>query len=287
MPEPDGTIVSRNQVVLFGHFANTFERLYDESILSQVSVERMFYLSDGLKVAGYIAMPKEAGKYPVLIWNRGGYGERGALDDLTAWLILASTATWGYVVLATQYRGNRGGDGEEDWGGLDVNDSLNLLNVAENIPECDMSRIGIEGASRGGMTTYRALVREQRFKCAIIHAGLADIEAIRNFSEHFEKFTDEKLAGLTGEQKQQRLCGMSAVCFAEKLPRDIPFLLMHGTHDVTVPISQTEAIVERMNEYGIPHRYEVIDGGGHVALKDGSYKQIDDLRKAWLAEHLG
>ena len=70
------------------------------------------------------ARPKKDGRYPVLIWNRGGSRDRGALDDLRAYLILASTAVWGYVVLATQYRGNMGGEGEEDWGGKDLDDSL-------------------------------------------------------------------------------------------------------------------------------------------------------------------
>jgi cephalosporin-C deacetylase-like acetyl esterase len=44
---------------------------------------RITYLSDGLKVTGYMATPKKAGKYPCVIVNRGGNRESGAWNDFT------------------------------------------------------------------------------------------------------------------------------------------------------------------------------------------------------------
>ena len=281
-----GHIIERRNVALFGHFAQAFTRLYDESIFGEVKVERITYVSDGLKIKGYVAMPKKAGVYPVLLWNRGGYRDRGALDDMTAWMILGSTAGWGYVVLATQYRGNRDGEGEPDWGGKDVDDALNMLEVARNIPECDLNRVAIEGASRGGMTTYRALIRDSRFRCAIVHAGLSDLIAIGKTSENFKLLTDKITEGATEDERREKIESLSAVHFADKLPRDIPILLLHGTDDNTVPVDQTTRLAEQFDKYGIPYQLELIEGGGHVALKDGSYAKIDVLRKAWLQKYL-
>lgn len=286
MPSPTGTLIDREPVVLSKILAQTFRRLYDGSILERVTVEKITYISDGLKVKGVIALPKTDGPHPVLLWNRGGHGDRGALDDLTSWLILGTTADWGISVVGSQYRGNKGGEGEEDWGGKDVDDALNMLKVAERIPQCDMSRAAIEGASRGGMTTYRALVRDSRFACGIVHAGVADIAAIRDYSKSFRTYTDRLLEGLSDAEKSEAIRNISATHFADKLPKTTPLLLMHGTEDKIVPITQTETLVERLDRYGVPYRYERIEGGGHVALKDGSYKRIDELRKEWLERYL-
>ncbi|MCB2229997.1 prolyl oligopeptidase family serine peptidase [bacterium] len=286
MTNPTGTIIDREPIVLSKIFEQTFRKLYDGSILERVTVEKITYISDGLKVKGVIALPKTDGPHPVLLWNRGGHGDRGALDDLTSWLILGSTADWGIAVVGSQYRGNKGGEGEEDWGGKDVDDALNILKVAEQLPQCDMTRMAIEGASRGGMTTYRALTRDDRFRCGIVHAGVADIEAIREFSGSFRTYTDRLFAGHTDGEATEAMRAISAVHFAGKLPKTTPLLLMHGTEDHTVPIEQSESLVAQLDKFGVPYRYERIEGGGHVALKDGSYKQIDELRKEWLEEYL-
>ena len=181
----DGEIVERLVVTLPEHQKRVVCKMYSEEVIQESIVEGICYWSDGLKIKGYLARPRQSGKYPVLIWNRGGSGNRGALDDLLAFLILASTAVWGYVVLATQYRGNMGSEGEPDWGGGDLNDSLNLLQTASYIEAADTTRVAIEGASRGGMTTYRALKSGPHFKCAIVHAGLTDLVAIQEQNKDF------------------------------------------------------------------------------------------------------
>ena len=41
------------------------------------------------------------------------------------------------MVVASQYRGNAGGEGKEEFGGKDVNDVLNLLPLLESLPKAD------------------------------------------------------------------------------------------------------------------------------------------------------
>ena len=270
MPVTDGIIREREKVRLKGNACRIVEKLYDKNLFSNTIVERIAYLSDGLLVRGYIARPSGDGTYPVLIWNRGGYGDKGALSDLTAYLILASTAAWGYVVLASQYRGNRQSEGLEDWGGDDLHDALNMTHVAENVPECDPTRMAIEGPSRGGMVTYRALAQNHDFKCAIIHAGITDLRQMMQGKP----------------DKNARLDELSATHIAKKFSRNCPILIMHGDKDKTVPIEQSEMLVKKLIEYDIPHKYIRIKDGTHVALKDGSYKEIDYYRREWLAKYL-
>jgi len=282
----NGIIRKRETVECTRQGRAVVKQLYGEGIVEKTIVERITYISDGLNVNGYIARPKEKGVYPVLIWNRGGSEEHGALDDVRAHLILASTAAWGYVVLATQYRGNVGSDGVEDWGGDDLNDSLNMIEVARNLDECDLTRVAVEGASRGGMTTCRALLEYDKFKCAMIHAGITDVPALIEYKPHFGEFIDRTYSGLTEEEKAEELKNLSAVHFAGRLPKQTPILIMHGTDDHVVPISQSETLAAQLEKFNIPHKFIRIEGGTHAPLKDGSYKEIDRHRKAWLDKYL-
>ena len=136
--------------------------------LDKSIVEKITYVSDGLKVSGYIAFPKDdSKKYPCIIWCRGGIGNAGAIDKFTARGIYGQLASWGYCVFASQYRGNDGGEGHDDFGGDDLNDVLNLIPLAQEIPQANNDVWGIEGWSRGGMMTYLTLTKTNLFKAAI------------------------------------------------------------------------------------------------------------------------
>ena len=286
MTPPNGKLISSELVELPRHEINAVKRLYSEDVLTQTRVERISYWSDGLKINGYVARPVQPGRYPVLLWNRGGSGDRGALSNLTAYLILASTAVWGYVVLGTQYRGNMGSEGVEDWGGEDIHDALNLLETAREIPGADLSRVGIEGASRGGMTTYRILSQDDRFRCAIVHAGVTDVTSLCDHKTNFARFCEKLLSVFPPEEKDEQLRRRSAITFADKLPRTCPILLLHGDKDTVIPTEQTVRFAEELKRHSIPHELHILEGGTHVALKDGSYKAIDQYRKDWLRKYL-
>jgi len=282
----NGTIVDRLTVELNTAERKAVARLYSNEIIDDTIVEQITYYSDNLKIKGHIARPREDGQYPVLIWNRGGTGDRGAITDLTAHLILASTAQWGYVVLGTQYRGNMGSEGADEWGGRDIRDAHHLLDVAERMPQCDMSRIAVEGASRGGITTYRLLAMDDRFRCAIVHAGVVDLFDLCDKKGRFALFCDNLLSGMTLDEQREETRKRSAAYFVQELPKSTPILLLHGDSDTVISISQSEAMAAALRQQGIPHQLEIIPGGTHVALKDGSYRVIDEFRKDWLEKHL-
>ena len=51
-----------------------------DSLLAAVKVYRITYLSDGLKVKGFLAEPTKPGRYPSIIYNRGGNREFGKIN---------------------------------------------------------------------------------------------------------------------------------------------------------------------------------------------------------------
>jgi dipeptidyl aminopeptidase/acylaminoacyl peptidase len=115
------------------------------ALLGKIEINAVTYLSDGLKVKGYLLLPKTGENLPCVIYNRGGNREFGAFTDSHAAVRLGRIASWGYVVVASQYRGNAGGEGKEEFGGQDVNDVLNLLPLLGSVPRTDVRRVGMYG----------------------------------------------------------------------------------------------------------------------------------------------
>jgi dipeptidyl aminopeptidase/acylaminoacyl peptidase len=183
MSKTESLIVERNKIELNDSQNSMINSGWGEGIIKNTIVEKITYLSDGLKVKGYVAYPKDTSKkYPGIIWNRGGIGNRGVIDSFTARGLFGQLAGWGYVVFASQYRGNDGGEGKDEFGGDDLNDVLNLTSLAKEFDFADDNKWGVEGWSRGGMMTYLALTKNDHpayppagFKCAIITGGIANL----------------------------------------------------------------------------------------------------------------
>jgi dipeptidyl aminopeptidase/acylaminoacyl peptidase len=124
------------------------------------------------------------------------------------------------------------------------------------------------------------------FRCAIVHAGVSDVVSLCCAKDSFARFCDQLLARFSDEDRRREVERRSALYFADKLPRTTPILLLHGDQDKVIPAEQTEAFAVKLADLGIPHEHHVIEGGGHVALKDGSYREIDRLRRDWLERYL-
>ena len=68
---PDESL--RKEIESRAEFTSAFKAAADVvAVVNQVDMGEITYASDGLKVKGFVIAPKKAGRYPVLIWNRGG-----------------------------------------------------------------------------------------------------------------------------------------------------------------------------------------------------------------------
>lgn len=256
----------------------------EDSVLKSI-VKKITYYSDGLKVKGYVAYPKDStGKYPCIIWNRGGIGNAGAIDAFNARGIFGQIASWGYVVFATQYRGNDGGEGNDEFGGSDINDVLNLIPLADEIEVADRSTWGIEGWSRGGMMTYLTLTKSDIFKAAIVTGGIANLRCNADESPFMKKLYQATMGKYGSENFQNKCNTRSIINFAEKLSTKTPLLLMHGTNDNRVLPHDTLDLSSKLIELNIKFRLVMFEGGDHF-LKIHR-KEVDTLRKMWFAKHL-
>jgi dipeptidyl aminopeptidase/acylaminoacyl peptidase len=256
-------------------------------IADTVDIKSITYLSDGLKVKGYLAMPKarkEGEKLPCVIRNRGGNREFGAITDAQATVMLGSIASWGYVVVASQYRGNVGGEGKEEFGGRDVDDVLSLIPLLESLPEADATRIGMEGWSRGGMMTYLALTRTDRIAAAVVGAGAADLGNSIKSRPEMETEVYAQLIPNYATDKEAALAARSAVHWPEKLHKKTPILLLHGSADRRVDPAAALAMASELYECEHPFRFVFFEGGDHGLSEHR--EEVRRLTRDWLDHYV-
>jgi dipeptidyl aminopeptidase/acylaminoacyl peptidase len=231
--------------------------------LDSIDVYGITYLSDGLKVKGLMAKPKMEGNYPCIIYNRGGNRDFGSLKVATGATLMGMLAAEGYVVIASQYRGNAGGEGAEEFGGKDVNDVVNLVDVLGEVESADTSRIGMFGWSRGGMMTYIALTKTDKIKAAAVGGAVSDsFETIKDRPE-METGVMAEIIPDYEKNKEEELTKRSAVKWADRFPKDVPILLMHGTSDWRVKPEQSLNMAMEFEKYRVPYRLVMFEGGDH------------------------
>lgn len=256
------------------------EKGWGIEVLQNVTVKKIIYNSDGYDVEGYIAEPIDKTKtYPLIIWNRGGDEKSGRLDNFLAAGILGEISSWGYVVLASQYRTN------DEFGGKEINDILNILKIGMSLSSFDGENVGVEGWSRGGMMTYQLLTKINFLKCAVIVAGLADLES--NF-KHNEKLKNKfySIYGNKSENKiKEEIVKRSAVEFYFDINPEIPMLLIHGTSDEKVLYSDSKSMYEKLTSIERAEvKLETIENGDHYLRKER--KEVMRIRRDWFDKYL-
>ena len=267
----DGSIVARETVRFtaeqLASFQSTFPQLghADEprDLLGRVVVERITYLSDGLRVNGYLVAPTSGDSLPAVIYNRGGNRDFGALTEARAAVTLAPLAACGYVVVASQYRGVAGGEGQEEFGGADVHDVLNLLPLLDDHPQVDSARIGMFGWSRGGLMTYIALAQTDRIRAAVIGGGASDMASGIVARPEMETNVLAELVPNWATEREAALEARSPVRWADRLHKATPILLLHGTADWRVSPTEAFDMARALYDARHPMRLMLFEGGDH------------------------
>ena len=232
-----------------------------QSILKdKVHCRKIRYLSDGLRIVGFILRRRVlSGRHPVLIFNRAGKLEEGKIAERTL-NYLSLLASHGYVVLATQYRGNDGGEGREAFGGDDINDVMHLITLAENLPYADSSRLGMLGYSRGGMMTFLAAKLGAPLKAAAVIGAPTDLIQIYQDRDDIKPALKTLIGGPPSELRDEYV-RRSAAFWPERL--NVPLLILHGEADWRVKAEQSRVLVRRLQELDSPHEFKIFANSDH------------------------
>ena len=267
-PPPDGAI----------------ERLTPLHVTPHSAYYALTYWSDGLRVTGFLGRPTSPGPHPAIIHNRGGYDGVGALTgiEIVPWVEA------GYVAVASQYRGNAGSEGREDFGGADVHDVTALIPLLHSLPFVDGERIGMFGGSRGGMMTFlalkaQALAGDDAIKAAVTVGAISDLT--RWDRERGGTLAAElwrPLIGATPAEAPALFAERSAIHWPELIT--VPLLLLHGLADRDVSPQQTRLLAEALREAGAPVEAIFYSGGDHAL--SAQHGGVPDAL-AWFARYLG
>lgn len=250
---------------------------------NNVEVNKFTYWSDGLKINGFLVQPKKSGKYPCIIFNRGGNRDMGAAGMRHCVGILGKIANEGYAVVVSNLREGGGSEGEDEFGGADLNDILNLFPVLEEFEKVDMERIGMFGGSRGGLMTYQALTKTDKIKAAAVLGAPADMYIGFEERPSMEEMIRGMVPGYT-DNREAELNKRSAVKWADKFPKDVPILIMHGNADWRVKSIESILLAAELDKHRVPYRLMIFEGGDHgvTEYRDEFYDQLF----AWFDKYL-
>jgi dipeptidyl aminopeptidase/acylaminoacyl peptidase len=244
---------------------------------------RIRYVSDGLKVVGYIWKPAHAPgtKMPLVIFNRGGNRER---SKLTPWMAggFYDFVSAGFVVIASQYRGVDGGEGTEEYGGSDVHDVLSLFPLARGLGYIDMENVFMCGNSRGGMMTYLALKAGAPVRAAAVTSGVANVEG--NAADHPELIETvyRQLIPDFELRREEAMRERSAVYWADRV--NVPLLLMHGSADQQVSSARTLELAQKLQALGKTYELVIYAGDDHGLSRNRADRDRQVL--AWFRRHM-
>lgn len=133
---------------------------------SKVKLYEITYWSEGSKVKGLLAIPCEA--TAAMLYLRGGMQHIGMVRPAR----VCQYAQQGFIVFAPYYRGNRGGQGRDEFVGIDRFDAVHGVDVLRQFTK---DNIHVIGFSRGGaMALWTAILRSD-ISSVVSWAGMTNI----------------------------------------------------------------------------------------------------------------
>ncbi|NVJ60929.1 MAG: S9 family peptidase [Gammaproteobacteria bacterium] len=232
------------------------------------------YESDGITVLGYLVLPKAGTntnkQYPVVIYNRGGNRSYGATSFAGLFNYIFPIAKEGFIVIASQYRGLIPNDpqtfGEDEFGGKDVNDVEALFDIIDSIPSADKNNIFMMGHSRGAMMNYLVAKRTSRINAMVSVAGPTDKLGSLDWRPEMENVYKELIPNYAKE-KEEQLKKRSIFYWVEKLPEELPILLIHGEKDKRVNVNDSKILAKKLEELKRPNKLVLYTDSDHQLRK--------------------
>jgi dipeptidyl aminopeptidase/acylaminoacyl peptidase len=129
------------------------------------------YPGDGLRITGMLNRPHGEGPFPVVILNHGWYPLDVYQTGNGTQLAADYLANNGFLTLSPDYRNHAGSDDAPNvFRAGHVIDTLNLIPLAQKLPESQPGKIGMWGHSNGGAITAKVLTVSDQIAAALIYA---------------------------------------------------------------------------------------------------------------------
>ena len=210
-------------------------------------------------------------RYPVLVNVYGGPHARMVYASRKRYLLPQWMADQGFVVVAFDGRGtpHRGREWERAIKGrageVPLEDQVRALReLGQQMPELDLTRVGIFGWSYGGyMASYALLKRPDVFHAAVAGAPVTDWH---DYDTHYT----ERYLGMPDEARDA-YDRSSVLAAAKELSR--PLLIIHGTADDNVYFFHGLKLSDALFRAGKPHEFLPLAGSTHMVTEPAVVEQ--------------
>lgn len=262
------------------------------------SVAVHWHAPDGQFNDGILTYPdgyKPGKRYPLVVYSHGGpeaasiagfdTGEIGPLRDLFA--------ADGYLVFEPNYRGsdNLGTAHEHaiyrDPGKGPDSDVISGIRMLEKKGIVDEKRIAAVGHSYGGYMTAWLISHQHFWRCAVVADGAVD------WTEEYElagagnlAWTRDSLGGSPWDKKSASLYRTaSPITYAGQITT--PTLILSGTSDITVPITESFALYHALASRHVPVKFIGLPGGRHSPHDPVHREMYYRAINKWVVKYLG
>lgn len=221
-----------------------------------VRLDEITYWSCGLRVKGLLARPKHIENPQALLYLRGGLQSIGMVRPAR----IAQFAMQGFTVFAPYYRGNRGGEGKDEFAGADRYDAVIGVDILKKFIKVE--KVHVYGFSRGGLMAMWVAILRCDIASVVIWAGTSD--AAQTYWDRVDMRRGlRRIIGGTPNKVPDRYEARTPLYQLDGV--EAPLLLVHGTADQHVFVEHAYRLeqamkdarkhVETWYEQGIPHHY--------------------------------
>ncbi|MFD1739251.1 alpha/beta hydrolase family protein [Bacillus salitolerans] len=236
----------------------------------RIDLHIITYLCQGLKVKGLLAEPKEGKGFDGFLYLRGGIKNVGKVRVGR----IVQFASEGFVVMAPFYRGNQGGEGNEDFAGEDRQDALSALHILRKHPKVNYDRIHVFGFSRGGVMALFTGIIDLNIRSVVCWGGVSDMAL--TYVERLDlRRMMKRVIGGTPTKVPDAYKWRTPLFFLESL--SAPVLIIHGKNDHNVSVEHSYRLEKRLKELNKPVEAWYFDEFTHYFPPLVNRKVVKDL----------
>ena len=233
------------------------------------------YLSNGLRVKGMLAAPIGDESMDGFLYLRGGIKNVGKVRPAR----IAQFAAEGFIVFAPYYRGNQGGEGNEDFAGEDRADAYAAFLLLKSLSR--VRDIHIFGFSRGGVMALLTGIQFPDAVSVVTWGGVSDMTLTYEERKDLRRMMKRVIGG-TPVKFPERYHKRTPLYEMERLAA--PVLIIHGVKDHNVSVEHAYRLEKRLRMLDKPVECWYFDEFTHYFPPTVNRKVVADLSK-WMKNH--